>query len=69
MIINHLHYLKYIFNNSLIMTLFFNIQIKLFCHMSPINITMETYMQVCEKMLKTNNYLWTNMRVLKWMLK
>ncbi len=32
--------------------------------MSPINIIMETYMQVLQKMLKINNYLWTYMRVL-----
>ncbi len=36
--------------------------------MSPINITMETYMQVLKKMLKFNNYLWTYMWVLYWML-
>ncbi len=29
--------------------------------MNPINITMETYMQVSQKMLKINNYLWTQM--------
>jgi hypothetical protein len=46
------------------MTLFVDTQIKLFCHMSPINITMETYMQVWQKMLKINNYLWTYMWVL-----
>jgi hypothetical protein len=32
--------------------------------MNPINITMETYMQVMQKMFKINNYLWTYMRVL-----
>jgi hypothetical protein len=32
--------------------------------MSPINIIMETYMQVLQKMLKINNYLWTYMQVL-----
>jgi hypothetical protein len=37
--INHLHYLKYVFNNSLIMTLFVDTQTKLLCHMNPINIT------------------------------
>ncbi len=37
--------------------------------MSPINITMETYMQVWQKMLKINNYLWTYMRILQWMYK
>jgi hypothetical protein len=35
--------------------------------MNFINITMETYMQVLQKMLKINNYLWTYMRVLQWM--
>jgi hypothetical protein len=44
MIINHLHYLKYFFSNSLIMTLFVDTYIRLLCHMNPINITMETYM-------------------------
>jgi hypothetical protein len=34
--------------------------------MNPINITMETYMQVLQKMLNNNNYLWTYMRVLQW---
>jgi hypothetical protein len=63
MIINHLHYLKDFFNNYLIMTLFVDIYIKLLCHTSPINITMETYMQVLQKMLKSNNYLCTYMRV------
>ncbi len=37
--------------------------------MSPINITMETYMQVLQKKLKINNYLWTHMWVLQWMQK
>jgi hypothetical protein len=37
--------------------------------MNPRNITMKTYMQVWQKMLKINNYLWTYMRVLLWMLK
>jgi hypothetical protein len=32
--------------------------------MNPINIIMEAYMQVLQKMLKTNNYLWTYVRVL-----
>jgi hypothetical protein len=32
--------------------------------MNPINITMETYMQVMQKMLKINNYLWSYIRVL-----
>jgi len=64
MIINHLHYLKYFFNNSLIMALFVDIYTRLLCHMNPINITMETYMQVLQKMLKINNYLWTYMWVL-----
>jgi len=32
--------------------------------MSPINIKMETYMQVLQKMLKINNYLWIYMWVL-----
>jgi len=35
--------------------------------MNLINITMETYMQVMQKILKINNYLWTYMRVLQWM--
>ncbi len=38
------------------MTLFVDIYIRLLCHMSPINITMETYMQVLQKMLKISNY-------------
>jgi hypothetical protein len=32
--------------------------------MNPINITMETFMRVLQKILKINNYLWTYMRVL-----
>jgi hypothetical protein len=32
--------------------------------MNPINIIMETYMQVWQKILKINNYLWTYVRVL-----
>jgi hypothetical protein len=32
--------------------------------MNPINITMESYIQLLQKMLKISNYLWTNMRVL-----
>jgi hypothetical protein len=32
--------------------------------MNPINITMETYIQLLQKMLKISNYLWTYMRVL-----
>jgi hypothetical protein len=35
--------------------------------MSPINIIMETYMQVLQKMLKISNHLWTYMRVAQWM--
>jgi hypothetical protein len=35
-----------IFCNHLIMTLFVDTYIRLICHMSFINITMETYMQV-----------------------
>jgi len=37
--------------------------------MSPINITMETYMQVWQKMLKINNYLqdlYVGIAYLKW---
>jgi len=67
MIINHLHYLKYFFSNSLIMTLFVYTYTRLFCDMNPINITMEIYMQILQKTLKINNYLWTYMRVLQWM--
>ncbi len=67
MIINHLHYLKYFSSNSLIMTLFIDIEVKLLCHMNLINITMETYMQILQKMFKINDYLWTYMRVLEWM--
>jgi hypothetical protein len=52
MIINHLHYLKYIFNNSLIMKLFVDTWIRLLCHMNPLNSTTKTYMQVLQKMLK-----------------
>ncbi len=51
------------------MTLFIDTQTKLLCHMSPINITMESYMQILQKMFKINNYLWTYMQVLQWMLK
>ncbi len=48
------------------MKLFFDIYIILLCHMNPINITMETYMQVMQKMLKkTNNYYETYMWVLQ----
>jgi hypothetical protein len=43
------------------MTLFVDIYIILLCHMSPINITMETYMQVLQKTFKINNYLWIYM--------
>jgi hypothetical protein len=43
------------------MALFIDTEIRLLCHMSLINITMETYMQVLQKMLKINNYLWTYM--------
>ncbi len=31
--------------------------------------TMETYMQILQKMLKINNYLCTHMQVLQWMQK
>ncbi len=55
------------FRNFLIMTLFVDIYIRLLCHMSPINITMETYMQVLQNILKINNYLWTYIWVLQWM--
>ncbi len=65
MIINHLHYLKNIyFSNSLIMTLFVDIQNKLLNHMNFINIALETYMWVLQNMSKINNYLWTYMWVL-----
>jgi len=37
--------------------------------MSPINITMETYIQVLQNMLKINNYYKTYMQVLQWMKK
>jgi hypothetical protein len=47
------------------MTLFVNTWTILLCHMNPINITMETYMQVMQNMLKVNNYLWTDIRVLE----
>jgi len=67
MIINHLHYLKYFFSNSLIMTLFIDIEVKLLCHLSLLNIIMETYMQVLQKIFKINDYSWTYMRVLQWM--
>jgi len=39
------------------MTLFVDISTRLLCHMNPINIIMETYMQVMQKMFKINNYL------------
>jgi hypothetical protein len=61
MIINHLRYLKYVFSNSLIMTLFVDTYIKLLYHMNLVNIGMETYMQVLQKMLKMNIYLQTYM--------
>ncbi len=32
--------------------------------MNPINITMQIYMQILQKMFKINNYLWTYMWVL-----
>jgi len=65
MIIDDLHYIKYFFSNSIIMTLFVNTWTILLCHMNPINITMETYMQVMQNMLKVNNYLWIDIRVLE----
>jgi hypothetical protein len=43
------------------MTLFVDTWTIFLCHMSPINITMKTYMQILQKMLKINNYLWTYM--------
>jgi hypothetical protein len=55
MITNHLHYLKCFFSNSLIMKLFVDTSTRLLCHMNPINIIMETYMQVSQKTLKINN--------------
>ncbi len=67
MIINHLHYLKLFSNNSLIMTLFVGTQTRLLSHMSPINITMETYIQVLQNILKINNYYKTYKRVLQWL--
>jgi hypothetical protein len=51
------------------MTLFVDIYITLLCHMSPVNITIETYMRVLQKMFKIGNYLWTCMWVLQWMFK
>jgi hypothetical protein len=35
--------------------------------MGPLNIIMETYMPVLQKMLKIHNYLQTYMQVLQWM--
>jgi len=67
MIINHLHYLKLFSSNSLIMTLFVGTQTRLLSHMSPINITMETYIQVLQNILKINNYYKTYKRVLQWL--
>jgi hypothetical protein len=32
--------------------------------MSPINITLEIYMQLLQKMLKISNYLWTYMWII-----
>jgi hypothetical protein len=55
------------YSNSLIMTLFVGIQTRLLCHMSPINITMETYMQVLQNILKINNYYKTYKHVLQWL--
>jgi len=49
------------------MTLFVNIYIRLLCHMSPINITMETCTQILQKMFKISNYYDTYMWVLQWM--
>jgi hypothetical protein len=46
------------------MTLFVDIYTRLLCGMSPINITMETYMQILQKMFKSSHYLWTYMWVL-----
>jgi hypothetical protein len=51
------------------MTLFVDISIKLLCYMSPINIAMETYMRVLQKMKKISNYLWIYMWVLQKMFK
>jgi hypothetical protein len=51
------------------MTLFVNTWTILLCHMNPINITMETYVQVMQNMLKVNNYLWIDIRVLEWTYK
>jgi hypothetical protein len=50
MIINHLHYSKNIFNNFLIMTLFVDTWTILLCHMTLINIAMDTYMWVLQWM-------------------
>jgi hypothetical protein len=51
------------------MTLFVGTQTRLLSHMSPINITMETYIQVLQNILKINNYYKTYKRVLQWLLK
>jgi hypothetical protein len=68
MIINHLHYLKYIFSNYLIMTLFVDNYSRLLCHMNPINIAMEAYMQVLQWMFKKSTIIYkTYMRILQWM--
>jgi hypothetical protein len=37
--------------------------------MNPVNIAMETYMWVLQKMFKINNYLRTYMWILHWMFK
>jgi hypothetical protein len=50
MIINHLHYLKYFFSNSLIMTLLVDTYIRILCHMNIVNTTMETYTWVLQWM-------------------
>jgi hypothetical protein len=51
------------------MTLFVDTLIRLLCHMNLVNIAMETYMWVLQKMFKINNYLPTYMQVLQWMLR
>jgi hypothetical protein len=50
MIINHLHYLNFLFSNSLIMTLFVDTYIRILCHMNFVNTAMETYMRVLQWM-------------------
>jgi hypothetical protein len=47
------------------MTLFVDTYTRLLCHMSPLNIALETYMRMLLKMPKIIKYLWIYMWVLQ----